>query len=124
MKLVQIGLTDITQYINQSSYKMNSEAQYESWQDGNFVEHRVYIRKRIKGSFDVALYGKNGMDTAAFMQLWNGAVEDNIIALDVYLQNEDRMEAIDAYFEITGSTHKELNNGGFLDILTIEVEER
>ena len=52
MKVI-IGNVDITPHINPRTYKMNAEKTYESWQDGNFVEHRVYTRQRIKGSFEV-----------------------------------------------------------------------
>ena len=122
--LVTIGTTDITPYINWETYKMVSESMYESWKDGNFVEHRIYTRTRLSGSFDVWLCGMNGMDTDAFITLWNSAVNNNTITLGVYDQTSNSMKAIQAFFVITPSKHKEMVNGSYFDVFHIEVTER
>ena len=125
IKLVQVGLdNDITEHINPKSYSMNSEDQYESWEDGNYVEHRIYVRKKIRGTFEVALYGKNGMDFAAFKQIWDDATENDVALLNVWVQNENRLVGIYAYYKFTGTIHREMLNGQCFDKITVEVTER
>lgn len=122
--LAMINGVDITEYINTKTYKMNQEKQYESWQDGNYREHRIYTRTRIEGSFEVALYGKNNMLTQDFLDLWESAVHNNIVTILVYVQNTNKNETIEAYFKFDGTFHRELINGDYVDILSVEITER
>ncbi len=122
--LVVVNSVDITEHINPTSYKMNAKKKYESWLDGNYREHRIYTRTRVQGSFEVALYGKDGMLTQDFLDLWNGAVTNNIVTLLVYVQNTNQMEAIEAYFEFEGDFHREMINGDYCDRITIEITEK
>lgn len=122
--LVIVNETDITPYIDWKSYKISSEEMYESWQDGNYVEHRIYTRSRMSGSFKVWLCGINGMDTDAFMQLWNGATVNHVTTLAVYDQVSNSMKAITAYCEIIPADHQEMINGNYFDVFTIKVKEQ
>lgn len=122
--LVIVNGTDITPYIEWKSYKISATEMFESWRDGNYVEHRVYTRSRMQGSFKVWLAGVDDMDTDAFMALWNGATNNHITTLAVYDQTSNSMKAIEAYCDITPSSHKEMVNGDYFDIFTIKVEER
>ena len=122
--LVVVNDTNITPYIDWDSYNIQPKEEYESWQDGNYVEHRIYTRSRLKGSFNVWLCGMNGMDTDTFMELWNGAVHNKIVTLGVYDQTINHMRAIEAYYSITPSKHKEMINGNYFDVFKIEVYER
>lgn len=122
--LVTVNNVDITKYINPKTYKMNAEKEYESWLDGNYREHRIYTRTRIEGSFEVALYGQDNMLTQDFLDLWEGAVENEIVTMLVYVQNTNKMEAIEAYFEFDGKFHREMINGNYCDILTVKITER
>ena len=122
--LIFVNSTDITPYINWKTYKSSHEKMYESWKDGNYVEHRIFIRERLLVSFDVWLCGINDMDTDAFFELWNGAVNNYIITLGVYDQLTNSIQAINAYYNITPSDHKEMMNGNYFDVFHIEVTER
>ena len=122
--LAIVNNVDITEYINPKTYSMNAEGTYESWEDGNYREHRIYIRKKIKGSFEVALYGQNNMLTQNFLDLWNGAVTNNIVTMLVYVQNTNQMEPIEAYFEFSGKFHREMINGNYCDKITIKITEK
>ena len=51
--LAMVNSTDITRYIDRDSYSMNSDKVFESWQDANYVEHRIPIRKRVSGKFKI-----------------------------------------------------------------------
>ena len=122
--LVVVNNTDITKYIDWNSYKMNNVAVYKSWEDGNNVEHRVYKRSKIQGSFRVWLCGMDGMDVDAFMALWNGATNNHITTLGVYDQISNSIKAINAYCELEPDSHREMINGNYFDIIKIEVNER
>lgn len=122
--LVSINGTDITDYINPKTYKMNAEKVYESWQDGNFIEHRIFVRDRIKGSFEVALYGQGGMTTQNFLDTWNGGVQNGVATMLVYVQNTNQNEPIEAFFDFKGKFHREMINHRYCDILTVEIMER
>lgn len=122
--LVVVNGTDITDYIDKKSYKMNAEDPYESWLDGNYKEHRIYTRSKIRGSFTVTLYGQDNMDTSAFLQLWNGAVSNKVLTALVYVQNTDSNEAIEAYYSFQGTFHREMVNGLFCDKLSVTITER
>lgn len=122
--LVVVNNTDITPYIDWNSYKMISNDVYKSWENANYVEHRIYTRSKVKGSFRVWLCGINDMDIDAFMELWNGATNNHITTLGVYVQTENRIKAINAYCDIKPDSHKEMINGNYFDVLTVEVTER
>ena len=122
--LVSVNGTDITPYINPKTYSMNADDNYESWNDGNNVEHRIYTRAKVKGSFMVALYGQNNMQTEDFLALWNGAVNNHVLTILVFVQNTNSMEAINAYYKFEGTFHREMINGNYCDVLKINIQER
>ena len=121
--LAIVNNTDITKYINPKTYKMNAEKSYESWLDGNYKEHRIYTRTKVKGSFEVALYGQDNMLTQDFLNLWNGAVSNEVLTIMVYVQNTNQNTAIEAYFEFDGKFHREMINGDYCDVLTVKIAE-
>lgn len=123
MRYAVVNGTDISQYINEQTYTMKREREFESWYDGNFVEHRNYTRSKVKGSFEVALWGKNGMTLDAFLTLWNAAVANDKVTILLFVQNSGTMEAVEAFFDFSPVLHRNLMNGGSLDRLTIDIVE-
>lgn len=122
--LVLINGVDLTPYINPKTYNMNAIKKYESWEDGNWIEHRIYQRAKIQGSFDVVLYGGNNMTTSNFLETWNGAVNNEVVIIKVFVQNTNTFELIEAYFDFDGKFHREMINGEYCDKLTIKIMER
>ena len=122
--LVVVDNVDITPWIVPDSYKLVPTEKYESWEDGNYVEHRIYTRIKITGTFNVWTAEARGMDTDAFMEHWNNATHNKITTLGVYDNVENRMRAIEAYCHITPDKHKDLAGGKFYDVFKIEVYER
>ena len=122
--LAVVNGTDITKFINKKSYKVNAEKNFETWKDGNYLEHRIYTRPKVKGSFEVVLYGQDQTFTEDFLSLWNGAVDNDVVTISVFVQNHNKMEAIEAYFDITGTSHKDMINGNYCDKLTINIKEK
>lgn len=122
--LVVVNDTDITEYVNWKTYSVYADEKYEAWEDGNFVEHRVYTRSKLKGSFTVWLCEAGGMSTDDFLELWNGAVQNNVVTIGLFDMASNSMKAIEAYYDIKPSKHRELSDGQYFDLFKIEVTER
>ena len=122
--LVLMDGQNITPWIVPDSYKMEAEDMFESWRDGNFVEHRVYTRSRMTGKFSVWTAEKRGMTLDDFIEILDGATTDHVTTMAVYDATSNSMKAITAYLKVKPSEHKEYAEGKFYDVLDIEVEER
>ena len=122
--LVVIDNTDITPWIVPDSYKLQPTEAYESWQDGNYVEHRICTRTRMTGTFNVWTAEVRGMDTDALMAHIKAATHNNVVTMGVFDNVENRMRAIEAYLNITPDKHKDLANDKFYDVFKIEVYEK
>lgn len=122
MKVI-VNNTDITELINISSYKIDITKDFEEWKNGNFVKKRIYTRERVSGSFEVALYGKDGWDVHRFIELWNGAVHNNIVMIRLYIPAYGREKIIEAFYDITMKKHGEIRNGEYVDIISVKLEE-
>lgn len=120
---VYVNGTDISNYINETSYKVNSSQMFTEWVDGNFVTHRKAIRKKVSGEFVVGLYGQDGMTTKEFLKLWNSAVKDGMITINLYVENEAKNEIIEAFYEIEVDSHRQLSSGEYIDLISIKLEE-
>ena len=122
---VVVNSTDITNYIVEGTYKMDSYDSYESWRDANGVEHRIIVTSKISGSFDLACSNRSSSITLSdFLTLWNGAVDNGVVTVGVYVPNLGATKAIEAYYEITSKEHIRSGDGSMIDVLTINISER
>ena len=122
---VVVNSTDITNYIVEGSYKMDSSASYESWKDGNLVEHRIIVTHKIKGKFQVVCSNRaNSITLADFLALWNSAVANGVVTLAVYVLDTNQFEALEAYYDIENVKHDRAGDGSFIDVLEITITER
>ena len=122
---VVVNNTDITNYIVEGSYKMDSSDTYESWRDGNMKEHRIIVSQKISGKFQVVCSNRsNSITLANFLTLWNGAVSNGVVTLGVYVLDTNSFEAIEAYYEIENVKHDRAGDGSFIDVLEITITER
>ena len=121
---VVIGSTDITPYVVEGTYKMDAKDTYESWKDGNMVEHRIIVTSKVQGSFDVVLCNKNNMPLDDFNAIFTGAENNGVINALVYVTNKGIKKAVSAYYELTNKEHTLLADGSFLDIVTVGITER
>ena len=118
-----IGTTDISNLIVDGSYKMDNEIQYESWQDGNFVEHRSGRHKKLKGTFDVCLSSKTGMTLSQFSALVENATgSTGAIIGAFYCTNTGAVKAVNAFVHLKNSEHI-LTTNGWIDVVSVEVQE-
>jgi hypothetical protein len=124
MKVV-VNNTEITNYIVEGSYKMDSSDTYESWKDGNMREHRIVIAQKINGAFQVVCSNRsNSITLTDFLTLWNSAVNNGVVTLGVYVLDTNSFEAIEAYYEIENVKHDRAGDGSFIDVLEITITER
>lgn len=119
-----VGKNEITDLVVVDSYKMDASQMFESFTDGNMVEHRIITAEKINGQFEVVLYNKNGYDLAHFIALWNEAVTNGYVNITAYVTNMGKMETINAYYTMTTKKHEKLADGTYIDVLEIKVEER
>lgn len=121
MQLAVVNGNDITKYIDKDTFQVNSSDVYESWQNANFVEKRIFVRKRVEGQFEIRC-GK-GLTLANFISNWNSAVTNGIVTIGVWVQNDNSFQAIQAFYSFEGQEHVELDNGAFYDRLVIKIKE-
>lgn len=120
---VVVGGIDISNYIVDGSYSINASDQYESWMDGNGVEHRIIIRSKISGSFDIGCCDKT-ITLSDFLAAWNSAVNNGVVTMGCTVLNTGTFEAIQAYYEITGKDHIKKGDGKIIDVMSVKIQER
>ena len=122
---VVINGHDITNYIVEGTYKMDSEDSYVSWQDGNFLEHRIITGQKIKGKFQVICSNRtNSITLENFLNYWDQAVNNGVVTIGVYVLDTNTFEAIEAYYEIENVKHDRAGDGSFIDVLEITIQQR
>ena len=118
-----IGSTDISNLVVEGTYKVDMEEEYTQWEDGNRVKHRVANVNKLKGSFDVVLCDKVGMTVSELNSVVNAAKASTGAALCAfYCTNTGTVEAVNAFIHLGNSDHI-LTTEGFIDIITVEVEQ-
>ena len=119
-----IGNTDISNLIVDDTYKMDAEGVYESWKDGNYVEHRIYTASKIRGSFDVALSSKNNCTLTQFKNIIDNATTNHVLLGAFYCTNTGVVEAVNAFCNLTNKNHILTADGTFIDVVTVEITEK
>ena len=120
-----VNNTDLTGYIVAGSYNIDSSDEYESWKDGNFREHRIIVTSKVSGSFEIVCSNRTGSITLAdFLETWDGAVDNGVVTLGLYIPTRDKFELLEAYYDIVNKEHILSGDGNFIDVLTIKLQER
>lgn len=118
-----IANTDISKNIIKDTYKVNTEPVFESWTDGNFREHRIYIRDRVKGSFDVIFFDEDNGAYQDFLDLLDSATTNRVLTLGLFVVNESKFEVFEVYYTIEQSQHAETIDGRMVNKMKIHIEE-
>ena len=119
-----IGSTDISNLIVDETYKMDAEGVFESWLDGNYVEHRIYTASKVRGSFDVVLSSKNDCTLSQFKAIIDGATNNHVLTGAFYCSNTGTVEAVNAFCNLVNKDHILTADGIFIDVITVEITER
>ena len=120
---VVIGGIDITPYIVDGTYDINSEDSYESWNDGNMVEHRVIVTQKVIGSFDIVCCWKTIMPNE-FAELINRLDNNGVLTIGLFVPTKSSFKAVSCYYNITSKEHNLDAHGNPIDIFTISLKER
>lgn len=120
---VVVGGIDISNYIVSGSYSVNASDQYESWMDGNGVEHRIIVRSKVSGSFEIGCCDKT-ITLSDFLAAWESAVNNGVVTMGCTVLNTGKFEALEAYYTITGKDHIKKGDGQIIDIMSVKIQER
>lgn len=122
--LATIGTTDITKHIVKGTYEIGTEPVYAgSWEDGNFREHRVKVRDRIIGKFDVIFFDNDNGAFQSFLRTMNNATRNHLTTMGLYVENKASFQALQAYIQITPVQHAECDDGRMVNKMTLKIEE-
>lgn len=123
--LAVVNSTDITNYIIKDTYEINSEPVYTSWEDANYVEHRVYVRDKVRGSFEVITFGTTPRTAlVAFLNILKAATSNNVLTIGLYVENEGTFQALNCFYTVESTQHSVTNDGRYVDRAKISIEER
>ena len=118
-----VGGNDITKYIIKDTYNMNAEPVYESWTDGNYHEHRIQIRERVKGSFDIIFFDDDNGAYQDFLALLEANTRNTILTCGLYVENTSTFGAHYVYYRIKAKQHARTIDNIMVNKMTIELEE-
>lgn len=102
MILFKIGTTDLTKYIEDDSYNVVNEPEFEEWKDGNYNKHRIYVRDRIKGTFNVICSNKT-ITKENFLSLLKNNTTNNKLMCHVYVTNKNEEKIIECFYSMEPS---------------------
>ena len=119
----KISTTDLTPWEDVQTHEVNREDVYETWTDGNWVDHRVVVRTRITGK--VSLGFDKAADFAAFQTLLSSARDaDGYYPITVYCANTGTLETVNAYLDTSGADKWDLKNSRQWQVVTVEITGR
>lgn len=119
----KIGASDWTPWEDIQSHDVQREDVYETWTDGNWIDHRVIARTRISGK--VKLGFDRAVDFAAFAaQLDSARDAEGFYAITVYCQNTGTMETVNAFLDVSTEAKWDLINGRQWQVATIKITGR
>lgn len=119
----KIGTTDLTAWEDIQSHEVNRDDVFETWTDGNWVDHRVIARTRISGK--VILGFSKAADFAAFTALLSSQKDaEGFHAITVYCQNTGTLETINAFLDVSTEAKWDLINGRQWQVATIKITGR
>lgn len=112
---VKIGNTDVTSAVQETTYKVDREKQYDSWVNANNVERHRNIRYKIVGSFDMVFIPGYSMSYADFKALVDANTVGDVTTITLSVNNLDGANAtIQCFLDITFDPIIDLKNGSNL----------
>lgn len=120
-----INQVDYTPYIVDGSYAIDSSDVYESWNDGNMVEHRIVVTQKVAGSVQL-LCSEEGTwpRVSALIADLEAATDNHVLTCGVYVPSKGAVEAINCYYSLQSAQHIKSIGGKFTDVFTLEIKER
>lgn len=121
--LATIANTDITKYIIKDTYEVNAVPIFESWEDGNFHEHRIYIRDRVEGKFDVIFFDRDNGAYQNFLDLLASATTNRLLTMGLFVVNQSKFNGFQVYYTLSQAQHAETTDGRMVNKMTMTIKE-
>lgn len=119
----RIADTDLTAFADIQNYNVNEEDVYQSWTDGNWIEHRNVVRRRVSGELKLGF--ANAAAFEAFTELLISARQPGgWYPITVYINNTGALRDLEAFLEVKGSGKWDLVNGRQWLVQTISISQR
>jgi len=123
MVLLKIGNTDVTAWLDRQNCQFNETDVFESWIDGNGLNHRNVSRTQITGKA-VAGFSKTA-DFSAFRTLIEGERQtDGFFNVTAYINNTGETKVFQAFIDIVATAKWDWLNSRQWHVLTLNVTER
>lgn len=122
--LFKIGNNDFTDHIVNETYKINSEEINETYEDCNAVTHHIYIRSKVKGSFDMAF--KTQAEYSAFLAVFHAAKSSSTNSWNIIVTPNNTLAQVTIDARVTFSPVRELtvSRTDIIRRMTVDIEER
>lgn len=120
-----INGVDYTPYIVQDSYKINTNDKFESWQDGNMVEHRVIVAQKVSGSVQIVCSEQGDwLRSSKYISDLAAATDNGVLTALVFVPSLNMSKVVDCYYENTNVNHLKSTGGEFTDVFELKITER
>jgi len=119
--LASINGTDITKYIQETSYQISQETREDEFYDGNHKLHLVPLRNYVKGSFEMAFVKSS--DLTNFLNLVAANKTGNLLKITLWVSNLNQAAEKDVYFKMKSKKKIKINANYDLNIFNVEIEE-
>jgi len=119
--LASINGTDITEYINETSYEVNQEELTEEFYDGNHKLHKIPLAKKVRGSFQMVFVKPE--DLTNFVNLMEANKTGNLLHITLWISNLNRAAELDVYFEFLSKKKVRISDRYEFHKFKVEIEE-
>jgi len=116
-------VTDMTDAVNAQEYGLNREDVFQSWTDGNWLDHRDVVRTRIRGDVQIGFASESAYH--AFLAALSAAKQqDGTVRLLAYVNNVAAPCDFYAFIDYPGAGRWDLVNSRQWQTLTLSISER
>lgn len=121
--LLKIGGTDLTSYIDQQNYEVNSIDEFEEWMDANHVKHRHVIRTRLSGKFEIGF--KKAADVSTFLTLMGNNIQSGgYYNAQIFSNDDNTLHTTEVFIDDISKIKRDELNGRIWQTYELTVEER
>ena len=130
---VKIGTTDITQYVQEKTYDVDSEDDYTEWKDSTGSSHRGGYVSKVRGSFELVFLDGYTSNNAVvdgygdFLTLIANNSTDKRLTMSVTVNNKNNvLTSIVCYYKLTTKSFRYTHNGSNVVVkrVTMTIEEK
>lgn len=114
---------DFSPYIVTSTYEVNSEKEYYTWQDGNYSYHKELKRKRVVGEFEIKFPADGNVTYTKFIEALKSVEANEVIGITLFVTNENVERTIFAYYSFYPVLRKNYQGKKVYDSFKFELEE-